>query len=730
MASRTASLNLPQEEQPPGIHKGTDEEADPEAWSSPLSEEGRMERRTVVLRAAGLEIRDAQGRCLRSIERQSVAGAVVRETGGGAWLELELTDGGVVRAAMSALAGASGLQAFRDKVERWASQTNEGFREKANGESTQEGTETKLTWRRRLKALSGLLGYAVPHRKAILFSCAVLLVGVGFEALPPYLMKLMVDEGILQGSVTRFVGLIALLLSVYFLQAGFQVLRTSITIRIGNRMMSRIRKDMFDKLMKLSVRYYENRATAPFIGRIQYDTSWVQGFLSEGIPQLAAQTVMACAIFAILFAIDWRLTLGVAALLPICALLVLWLWPRMRSRMNRTWNTQYWLQKYIGEALQGIRVIKAFRREDEEKRRFSQFNEEAVRRAIDQQRMLQWLQPGMNLAISAGIALVWLIGGQYAIRGSSSLGTLIAFTTYLSMFLGQLRWNMNLASQANASIAAADRIFDLLGTDDELQVEGEAVRMPAAKGEIAFEEVTFGYEKGREVLRDFSLRIRPGEKIGITGHTGAGKSTLLQLLGRFYDPDAGAVRLDGVDLKRIDPADLRKSIGIVFQDTFLFDGTIAENIAYGVADASPERIMEAARLARAHSFIERLPFGYDTRVGERGVRLSGGEKQRISIARTLLLNPAILLLDEATSSVDQETERDIQEALDVLSAGRTTIAIAHRLSTLRNSDRIVVLEQGRLAEIGTHEELVRRGGIYLKLLEARRELPRQAATAG
>ncbi|THF74710.1 ABC transporter ATP-binding protein [Cohnella fermenti] len=698
------------------------------SWSSPMSETGRMERRTIALLVSRLEIRDGDGACLKRIDRHQTAEATIRETGGGAWLELTRQDGGVVRLAMCPLAGLGSLAELRDMIERWVSASPNSWAEpplalaekRTFGERSSglEGAGEKLTWRRRVKALYGLLSYAAPHRKAIALSVAALLVGVGLETLPPYLMKLMIDEGVMRASMSRFGGIVALLAAVYALQAGFRVWRSSISITIGNRMMSHIRKDMFDKLMKLPVRYYEQRATAPFIGRIQNDTAWVQGFLSEGISQLAAAVVFTAAVFAILFAIDWRLALGVLVLLPVCALVVFWLWPKIRSLSNRTWNTQYWLQKYIGEALQGIRVIKAFHREEEEKRRFERYNEESVRRAIDQQRLLQWLQPGINLAVSGGVAAVWLIGGRFVIEGTASLGTLVAFTTYLAMLLGQLQWNMNLAGQANASIAAADRIFDLLGGEDELPVEGVPTPLPKDGSDIAFEGVSFGYEKGREILHDIRLTVRPGEKLGITGPTGAGKSTLLQLLGRFYDPDAGSIRIGGVDLRSAEPAGLRRHVGIVFQESFLFDGTIADNIAYGVEDATPERIMEAARLARASAFIERLPYGYDTRVGERGVRLSGGEKQRISIARTLLLNPAVLLLDEATSSVDQETERDIQAAIDYLCEGRTTIAIAHRLSTIRGADRIAVLDKGRLVELGTHEELAARGGLYRQLLEA------------
>ncbi|CAM3642322.1 ABC transporter ATP-binding protein [Cohnella lubricantis] len=704
-------------------------------WSTPLSETGVSEPRTLVLRKHSLDVQGPNGELLRSIPRSLSSGAAVRETGGGAWLELSLTDGTKIRLAMALLSGIRELTAIAERIGQWAKEASDSDGESANGSAEPAsdagqaeagaarpaGRSLRTAMSKRLRVLSGLLRYAAPYRKPLMLSGAALLIGVGLEALPPYLMKLMIDGGVLGSSQARFAGLIGMLLAVYVLQAAFQVLRSSISIRIGNRMISRIREDMFDKLMRLSVRYYEHRASAPFIGRIQYDTSSVQSFLSEGLPQLLAQLVMTGTVFAVLLLIDWRLTLWVLCAVPLCGLAAALLWPKMRSLMNRTWNVQFLLQKYIGDALQGVRVIKAFHREEEEKARFGYWNESAVARVIEQQRWSQWLQPGFNLAVSGGIALVWLVIGRQVIRGTASLGTLVAFTTYLSMFIGQLRWNLSLVGQANTSIASADRIFELLNTQEELPEPAKPVPLADARGEIAVDRVSFGYEKGRSVLEDFSLRIRPGEKIGITGRSGAGKSTLLQLLGRFYDPDGGSIRIDGIDLRTLATADLRRHIGIVFQETFLFDGTIAQNIAYGRSGASPMEIMEAARLARAHTFIERLPYGYDTLVGERGVRLSGGEKQRIAIARALLLNPPILLLDEATSSVDMETERDIQSALETLSEGRTTIAIAHRLSTLRNADRIIVLDRGTIVESGTHDELRARNGLYRQLLEAREE---------
>jgi ATP-binding cassette subfamily B protein len=672
-----------------------------------------------------MEIREAEGGRVQRYARSVVSDAEIWESGGMSWLIAVLKDGSKMRIGMAPVQRLGELRQAAENIRKWLGKQEEqhdGPQESSRSPAPQV-TNLSGKLQKKFSTVTAFLKYIKPHRGSLAFTAVILLTVSILGVLPPYLMKFIIDGGLLAASKTSFVWLIALLMAVHLLMAVFHVLRKAIGIRVGMQIVSRIRKDMFDKLMKLPVRYYDQRKTAPFIGRIQYDTAHVEGFLTTAVPDLIAEIVMIGVVVVMLFTLHAETALLLVCLIPVCLLAARWLWPKVRALALRTWNAEYNLQQYIYEALHGIRLIKSFRQEGQERHRFDESNETALLRSAEQQRWSMWIRPGLRLAVSWTIAVVWLIGGLQVIEGRTTLGTVIAFTTYLSMFLGQMRWTMGAASRTNRVLISAERILDLLNMQEEISFREGSVRLPEARGEIRVQSVSFGYEPGRRVLHDINLHVQPGEKIGITGKTGAGKSTLIHLLCRFYDPDNGRIELDGIDLRELTEEDLRRHIGIVMQDTYLFDGTIAQNIAYGKPDATLEEIMEAARLANAHDFICRLPYGYDTRIGERGARLSGGEKQRISIARALLLNPSVLILDEATSSMDAETEREVQEALDVLCRGRTVVAIAHRLSTLRNADRIVVLENGRIAEVGSHEELKRKKGIYWRLLEANRMTP-------
>jgi ATP-binding cassette subfamily B protein len=310
------------------------------------------------------------------------------------------------------------------------------------------------------------------------------------------------------------------------------------------------------------------------------------------------------------------------------------------------------------------------------------------------------------------------------VNGEMSFGRLMMFTGYLGMFYGPLQWLTNLADSVPRSLTAAERIFEVLDTEPEVADTENAVPLPHIQGDVEFRNVYFGYDRNKPILKDVSLHVRPGEMIGLVGKTGAGKSTFINLVCRFYDPQMGQVLIDGVDVRAVRLSDLRSQIGVVLQEPFLFSGTIAENIAYGKPDATPEEIMRAAKAANAHDFIMKFPDGYDTQVGERGGRLSGGERQRISIARAILHDPRILIFDEATSAVDTETEKQIQEAIERLVQNRTTFAIAHRLSTLRKADRIVVIDDGRIVEVGTHDELLDLRGHYWRLVQMQTDLTR------
>ncbi len=340
--------------------------------------------------------------------------------------------------------------------------------------------------------------------------------------------------------------------------------------------------------------------------------------------------------------------------------------------------------------------------------------------------MEQWwatLFPIIGLVMTSGQFIVWYVGGRQVINGVITFGILNMFLYYLAQLYGPLQGMTRIADWLSRAVTAAERVFEIVDTEPDVQDDDDPEALSDIKGAITFENVSFGYEKGRRVVENVNLSVAPGEMIGLVGHSGAGKTTIINLISRFYDPSEGVITIDGKDMKKVRVSDLRGQLGIVLQEPFLFPGTISDNITYAKPDATPEQIMRAAKAANAHDFIMRFPDGYDTQVGERGVKLSGGERQRLSIARAILHDPRILILDEATASVDTETEKQIQEAIARLIKGRTTFAIAHRLSTLRNADRLVVMDKGKIAEMGTHEELMaKENGTFRRLVEMQTEI--------
>ncbi|GIX04060.1 MAG: ABC transporter [Planctomycetaceae bacterium] len=503
---------------------------------------------------------------------------------------------------------------------------------------------------------------------------------------------------------------------------------------VSERVSADLRNATYAHLQKLSLEYFGGKRTGDLMSRLSTDSDRLCQFLSDNVVDFIADVLLLSLIGVRMFSSHNVLALTTLAPFP----LVWWVMYRARDRLQRGFlaSANAWSQmtSVLADTIPGIRVVKAFAQEQREIRRFREANEHVVQTNRRVNALWTFFWPFIGMLSNLGVLVVWGVGSWLIYRSVQTgvvftIGELTKFVLLAQLFYGRLESMSRVVNQSQRAAASAQRIFEVLDRVPGVPEPARPVPLQRLHGELEFRHVGFRYGT-RKVIHDFCLHIRPGELIGLVGHTGAGKSTLVNLVCRFFDVAEGAILADGVDIRAYRLADYRRNIGMVLQDPFLFYGTIAENIAYGRPDATREEIIRAARAARAHDFIVQLPDGYDSLVGERGQSLSGGERQRISIARALLIDPALLILDEATSAVDTQTEREIQAALQNLIQGRTTIAIAHRLSTLRRADRIVVIERGRIVEIGTHDELLAREGTYAALHRAQQELTRDIGWTG
>ncbi len=578
--------------------------------------------------------------------------------------------------------------------------------------------EVPSTW-----TLFRLWRFAKPYRYQLLAGFLLTLASTGATLVPPYLTMPLMDEVLIpyQNGQPIDIGVVAFLLTGLLVSAllawSLGWARTYILARVSERIGADLRTTTYEHLLQLSLEYFGGKRTGDLMARIGSETDRICVFLSLHLLDFATDVLMIAMTAVILFSINPALALVTLLPLPFIAWMIHLVRDRLRTgfeKIDRVWSE---VTNVLADTIPGIRVGKAFAQEKREAQRFREANRHNL--AVNDRLNKIWslFSPTVTLLTEIGLLVVWAFGIWLVAHDEITVGVLTAFLAYISRFYTRLDSMSRIVSVTQKAAAGAKRIFDILDHVSSVPEPAKPVHLARVQGRIEIRDAAFRYGN-RGVIRGLNLNIQPGEMIGLVGHSGSGKSTLVNLICRFYDLSEGAIRIDGVDIRSLSVADYRRNIGLVLQEPFLFFGTIAENIAYGKPDASRAEIIAAARAAHAHEFILRLPQAYDSLVGERGQGLSGGERQRISIARALLIDPRILILDEATSSVDTETEKEIQKALDNLVRGRTTIAIAHRLSTLRRADRLVVMDRGQIVEVGNHDALMAREGHYYRLYQA------------
>jgi len=524
-------------------------------------------------------------------------------------------------------------------------------------------------------------------------------------------------------SVVTFYILAAFYLCLHFTVSGISIANGFIGARLGQTLIFDMRNHVYQHLQKLSLRYFQDHRTGDIMSRVVNDVNSLQNAIVGPIIQFITNVLTLCWVLYLCLAWDWRLTLLSLAIGPLLASAMFIFGQLIRKVLLLIRRKVGELNALLHENLSGIRVIKGFAREEHEMYRFRNKNEENMNLNIKIARMYTIFSPIIKTLTSTGTLIVLLYGGIKVVRGELTPGMFIVFFPYIRMLYRPITGLSAFYRQIQTALASVERVFEILDAEPDIKDKEDARNVPQIRGEIELKSVHFSYPGYTEVLRDVNLKASPGQMIAFVGPSGAGKTTIINLIPRFYDPTRGDVLVDGCNLKDMEIESLRKQIGMVLQEPFLFDDTVGNNISYSKPEASHEQIMEAAKAANAHDFITELPSGYDTVIGERGMRLSVGQRQRISIARAILSNPRILILDEATSSVDTETELLIQDAIQKLVKDRTTFVIAHRLSTVHNADLIIVLDRGEIAEVGSHEELLKKGGIYKRLYEIQFRTP-------
>ena len=577
-----------------------------------------------------------------------------------------------------------------------------------------------------------LLSYAKPYRVRLGIALISLLVAGALGLAFPQVVGMLIDAAFVQRDSQKLNQFALLLVGVFAAQAGFSFLRTYLLSYTGERIVADVRTQLYNHLTSLPVSFFANRRVGELTSRLASDVSVVQTVTTGSITELLRSGLLLVGGITIIFITNVRLSVLMLAIVPVVIVSAHFYGRYVRRLSTQVQDRLAEANSVLEETLSAIRIVQSFVREEYERARYRSRIQDSLKLAVKRAIASGGFIAFIILVVYSGIAVVLWFGSRMVISGQMTAGDLIKFVLYTFFVGGAVGGMTELYGQFNQAIGATRRVFELLDTKPEIKDPQDPETLEKVQGHVELIDVEFTYpdERALAVLKSVTIEAKPGEIIALVGPSGAGKSTLVALIPRFYDVSAGSIRIDSHDIRSLRLADLRSAIGMVPQETTLFGGPIRENIGYGKLGASNEEIEAVARAAHAHEFISEFPEGYDTVVGERGVKLSGGQRQRIAIARALLKNPAILILDEATSSLDSESERLVQDALETLMQGRTTFVIAHRLSTVRRADRIIVLDQGRIVEEGSHDELLAGGGLYKRLYEIQFQDHRVALGAG
>lgn len=562
-----------------------------------------------------------------------------------------------------------------------------------------------------------LISYVRPYMGRMIAAVVCIVLAAGGNLAVPWIIKDVIDQVLINKDMVMLNIIAAGILLIFFLRGIFFFGQTYLMSYIGQRVIIDIREAVYRQLQRLSLGYFDKRQTGAIMSSVTNDVSALQAALVESMVELVTEAMILIGSLGAMFFLHWKLSLLTLITMPLVLQAINTFGKKLRQAGRVLQARTADITAILQETISGIRVIKSFAREDYETNRFKQENFFNFRAQMKTSQLLATLTPVIEFLSAIGVTVIIWYGGMEVINGNLTSGALIAFLIYVVNLSNPVKRLSRVYGNIQRSLAAAERVFEILDTEPDIKDMPGAVDLPAVEGHVALQQVSFAYSSGQYALREVSLEVKPGQTVAIVGPSGAGKTTIANLLPRFYEVTEGRILVDGKDIRTVTMQSLRQQIGIVPQETVLFNGTVYDNILYGRLDATEAEVVAAAKAANAHSFIDKMPDKYQTQIGERGAKLSGGQRQRISIARAILKDPRILVLDEATSALDTESEKLVQQALDKLMIGRTSFVIAHRLSTVQRADMIVVLDKGRIVEQGTHSELLASGGLYSTLYQ-------------